>query len=77
VRVAVVNSMTAGRRRYSRCGLRYLSTWQRSEAVGGPPRREVRISGCPGIEMGVFVEASMNQRDRRVFMCSLRVTVPW
>jgi hypothetical protein len=45
--------------------------------VGGPPRREVRISGCPGIEMGVFVEASMNQRDRRGFMCSLRVTVPW
>jgi hypothetical protein len=45
--------------------------------VGGPPRREVRISGCPGIEMGVFVEASMNQRDRRGFMGSLRVTVPW
>jgi hypothetical protein len=49
VQVAVVNSVTVGRRRCSRCGLRSLSPWQRSEAVdvARPPRSEARISGCP------------------------------
>jgi hypothetical protein len=48
VQGAVVNSVTVGRRRCCQCGLRYLSPWQRNEAVdvASPPRSEARISGC-------------------------------
>jgi hypothetical protein len=76
---AVVISMMVRRRRCSHCGLRYLSPWQRSEAVDvtRPPRRVARISGCHGTEMGVCVEASLDQRARRLCLCSLSVTVPW
>jgi hypothetical protein len=44
---AVVDSVMAGQRRCSHCGLRYMSPWQRSEAVGEarPPRKVVKISG--------------------------------
>jgi hypothetical protein len=42
-------SVMAGWRRCSRCGLRCLSPWQRSEAVDEVrlPHRETKISGCP------------------------------
>jgi hypothetical protein len=74
-----VISVTVGRRRCSHCGLRYLSPWERSEAVdvARPPRRVVRISGCHGTEMGVCVEASLDQRARRPCLCILNVTISW
>jgi hypothetical protein len=74
-----VISVTIRRRRCSHCGLRYLSPWQRSEAVdvARPPRRVARISSCHGTEMGVCAEASLDQRARRLCLCNLIVTVPW
>jgi hypothetical protein len=54
-----VNLVSARRRRCSHCGLRYLSPWQRSEAVGeARPHAEWPGSVvAPGTNMRVFGDA--------------------
>jgi hypothetical protein len=63
-----------------------LSLWRllpeslaQSEAVGEgrPPRRVARISGRPCVVTGVCARAFLDRRERRLCVCSSRVTIPW
>jgi hypothetical protein len=76
---ATVILVTAGWWRCSLRGICYLSPWQREwrwERRGPHVERSGSV-GVPGAVVGVCVEASMNLRDRRPCLCSLRTTVPW